>query len=148
MNGWARYSFWLCVFALVVGCGSPKQAPQDPEKGHVKRAASFASEYFMAHEHKMPESMDEVKEWAKKEKKAEDADFVSTRDEEPYVLIRGPSVALREKIGKDGLVYVAGQRVRGSELMSIEEAEALASTTGGRPAAGPQRRDKRGPHGR
>ena len=81
-------------------------------------------------------SYEELKAWAIKEGKAEDKDFLSTRDKEPYVVLysggakpkKGSPPILLEAKGKDGLKFVVKV---GSELPHPANDQYLQYTTGG-----------------
>jgi hypothetical protein len=79
---------------------------------HIKKVADLAIQFRSdtAHKGKVPKDLDELKAWAVKAGKAEEADFNSTRDNEPYVLIpSGMEVIVHEKTGQDGRKWMMGR---------------------------------------
>src|SRR5438093_12879577 len=98
--------------ALVVFCGtgcskSSTGTMQDPEATHLNKVCDLAEEFKNAKNGKAPADLNELKTWAIDNGKAQDADFISTRDKEPYVLRRtGKEVAIGEATGKDGRRFI------------------------------------------
>jgi hypothetical protein len=130
--GQARLGLFA-VFLLLTGC-SQKIEPQPlPLAEAVIRKLGSLYHDFGTTQHKKPANMEELKTWAKKLPKTrlaelgiEDAEaiFVSPRDKEPYVLVRGGpagpwQVIAHEKTGMDGKRYVV--TAMGSAL-EIEDA--------------------------
>src|SRR5437660_12676506 len=80
---------------------------QDPEALHLNNVGDLSVEFKKAKNGKAPADLNELKTWAIDNGKAQDADFNSTRDKEPYVLRRaGKEVAIGEATGKDGLRFI------------------------------------------
>jgi hypothetical protein len=119
------------------GCSSSSSRPlDDPEAAHMKKVADLILESKNAHEGMPPADIEELKAWATKEGKAEDKDFLSTRDKEPYVILyaggakpkKGLNPILLEAKGKDGLKYMVNV---GSELPHPANDQYLQYMTGG-----------------
>jgi len=92
---------------LSAGCAAGKapEGSKDPEAVHIEKVAQLTNkEYPPAHNRKKPRDINEVKAWAMKEGRAEESDFVSTRDGQTYVLNKGG--ALHEQTGEDGKKFV------------------------------------------
>jgi hypothetical protein len=74
----------------------------------MRHAAGLVGEYQQAgKKKKRPAKIGEVRDWAVKEGKASEDDFVSTRDKEPYVIAfttRG--LVIHEQDGKNGKCYM------------------------------------------
>jgi len=132
----------LLVGALLAlggaGCSSSSSSTsaQDPEAVHIKKVADLILESMKAHEQMPPADIEGLKAWAIKEGKAEDKDFLSTRDKEPYVILypgsgkpkKGSPPILLEAKGKGGLRYMVKV---GSEPPHPVEEQALNYMTGG-----------------
>jgi hypothetical protein len=108
------------VFA-VTGCfGGKNPSPNDPEAAHIIKVGDLVMEYETAHKAIPPANLDELKDWALNEGKALDKDFLSTRDNEPYVVEvsgggkpkKGSQIMVYESTGKSGKKYtsVAGSK--------------------------------------
>jgi hypothetical protein len=97
----------LLVLALLLGgCGGSGGSGVDKEKQHILNVVELAKQYETAAK-KKPTSIDDVKTWAVKEGKATEADFVSPRDQHPYVLMSGMmGLLVYEQTGKNGKVYM------------------------------------------
>jgi len=90
---------------LAAGCaaGQPKGPAKDPEAVHIEKVAQLANhEYPDAHHGKRPKDLNELKSWAVKEGKADEADFKSTRDDQPYALANG---IVHEQTGVNGKLF-------------------------------------------
>ena len=95
---------------LLWAAGCTPGAPSEPAEAlHIKKVYSLCNEYRGAN-NKAPASLDELKKWATAQGKAQDADFSSPRDGQPYVIVAVPPpinmVILHEQTGKDGKRYV------------------------------------------
>jgi hypothetical protein len=78
----------FCGLAVTVaGCGGPK-AVSDADKKHFLHVVELSQEYQTAN-NKKANSITELKDWAIKEGKASDEDFISPRDKKPYGLTNG-----------------------------------------------------------
>jgi hypothetical protein len=119
------------------GCGSSsKTSAEDPEAIHLKKVADLIEESMKAHQQMPPADIEELKSWAIKEGKAEDKDFLSTRDKESYVILypgsgkpkKGALPILLEAKGKDGLKYMVKV---GSEAPHPANDQYLQYSTGG-----------------
>ena len=78
----------ICALFLS-GCGKGgggSGALQSGEAEHIGKVNQFIVEYKKAHSGNDPKNIEEVKDWAIKEGKAEEKDFISTRDKKLYVL--------------------------------------------------------------
>jgi hypothetical protein len=104
------------------GCsGGKNPSSTDPEAAHIIKVAELVKEYETAHQEVPPGSLEDLKGWALKEGKAQDSDFVSTRDKDAYVLEvsgggkpkKGSQIMIHEATGKSGKKYtsVAGSNV-------------------------------------
>src|SRR6266849_2786743 len=77
----------LVVFgSLLTGCGKSALKEDSPEGQHLRKVADFCQEYA-ALKKKPLTQLNEVKQWAIKEKNATEDDFLSTRDKEPYGVV-------------------------------------------------------------
>src|SRR5437016_3303122 len=84
-----RLANGLMLAASLAGCGhSGGGGNVDKEKQHILHVVELAREYEAATK-KKPTKIDDVKDWAIKEGKGSDADFVSPRDQQPYGLMEG-----------------------------------------------------------
>jgi hypothetical protein len=118
---------------LALGCGGSGPS-EPPEAAHIGKVGQLATEFKNANSGNNPKNIDELKSWAEKNGKAEDSDFVSTRDHEPYVLdaqfmsrgggtavartmaSKGPLI-IHEATGKNGKKFVVqGVAPQGSEM--------------------------------
>src|SRR5438067_7994843 len=77
------FAFFLLSAA---GCGGSSNPNENPEAAHIKKVAALIPEYATAHEGNPPADIEQLKSWAVQNGKAEDKDFLSTRDKEPYVI--------------------------------------------------------------
>ena len=122
------------VFLVVVALGCGGSGPvESPEAGHIGKVGQLATEFKNVNSGNNPKNIDELKSWAVKNGKAEDSDFVSTRDHEPYMLdaqfmsrgggtaaktmaSKGPLI-IHEATGKNGKKFVVqGVAPQGSEM--------------------------------
>jgi hypothetical protein len=120
---------------FMVGCGGSSGPSQSPEAAHIGKVGQLITDFKAANRGTNPKNLNELKTWAVKNGKAEDVDFVSTRDNEPYVLepqamSRGgmaststlamapkTPVILHEATGKNGKKFVVqGLAMEGSEM--------------------------------
>jgi len=71
------------------------------------RVAKLSGEYVSANM-KPPSSLDDLKKWALKEGKASEEDFLSTRDQQPYLFSSGgmAGILIYEQTGKNGKCYI------------------------------------------
>jgi hypothetical protein len=124
--------YFLFPAVLVLGCGSSGPT-ESPEAAHIGKVGQLATEFKTANGGNNPKNIDDLKSWAVKNGKAEDTDFVSTRDHEPYVLdvqamshggtggaktmaSKGPLI-IHEALGKNGKKFVVqGVAPQGSEM--------------------------------
>jgi hypothetical protein len=112
---------------------SPLQE-DSPEGNRLGKVADLTREYAKVHNQKMPKEIQELRQWAIKEGKATEADFVSTRDHEPYGLSTGMGpgmVLVYEQTGKRGkrFVFLMGKVV---ELPSTEVDDKIKGFSGTR----------------
>ena len=117
---------FLSAVALAAGgCGGSGGSPQQTSEGeHLKKAAGLVSQYTMATK-KTPGKIEEVRDWAVKEGKAAEADFSSTRDNEPYGIASSTTgVIVYEKTGKNGKCYIL--RMGGVSEIPADEVQRVA----------------------
>src|SRR5438128_1487064 len=78
---------FLLFLAMTAGCGSGSGGgSRDPEAVHLDKVGSLLTEYRSDHKGNAPTKLDDLKKWAIDNGKAQESDFVSTRDKEAYVL--------------------------------------------------------------
>jgi hypothetical protein len=107
----------------LAGCGGPAPPKQSKEEEHIRKIPSFVSGYQAAMK-KQPDSLEEVRDWAVKEGKAKEEDFVSTRDKELYTIAyTGMGISVRETTGKDGKCYMMA--MGGVSEVSAENAKRM-----------------------
>jgi hypothetical protein len=108
----------VSLFPLVSGCSKPIE-PQAVPLAHdrIQKLASICRDFAVSQK-RQPANVDELKAWAKKLPKDKlavlgienvDEAFVSPRDQQPYVLVRGgPQMMIQahEKTGEGGKRYV------------------------------------------
>jgi hypothetical protein len=127
------------ILALAIGGCGPPSATIDKEKEHILHVRDLASQYTSATK-KPAKSIEELKDWAIKEGKATEDDFISTRDKQPYGLVSGMGVTIFEQTGKNGRCYLlqagAVREVGREQLPKITED--LGRSMGG--DRGPQRK--------
>jgi hypothetical protein len=138
------FTFFLLVGA---GCGSSSGPAGSTEGGHIKKVAALIPEFAAAHEGIPPANIEELKSWCVENGKAEDKDFLSTRDKEPYVVVvydggkpkKGTTPFVHEATGKNGMKFM----VNGGAVTEISE-QGLGYMTGGTKALpkGPGGRNK------
>ncbi len=139
----ACISFILFLF-LGAGCGGgASKGSRDPEANHLDKVGSLLSEYRSEHKGTAPAKMDDFKKWAIDNGKAQDSDFVSTRDKESYVLqpigSGGANVMVREATGKNGSKYVIISNSQGTApAEEMSETRLSYSFGGAPPMGGPQ----------
>ncbi len=110
----------ILLFPFVIGCGGGSRPGESPEAAHIGKIAQLITEFKSANSGNNPKNLDELKNWAVKNGKGDDPDFVSTRDKEPYVIehqamsrggataaSRGPLI-VHEAKGKNGMKFVVG----------------------------------------
>jgi hypothetical protein len=119
----SKFRIWPLVMPLGlvmlasggIGCrGGAKPSSQDPEAAHLVKVSDLVQEYKTAHQDNPPGDIEELKNWAIKEGKAEEKDFISTRDKQPYEIVvspgggkpkKGAPLMVREAVGKDGMKF-------------------------------------------
>jgi hypothetical protein len=102
--------YGLIGFALpivfVTGCLKPSSSETSPEIGHIRNVMLLGREYWTTHKQKTP-TIEQLREWAIKEKGAKEEDFISTQDGQEYLI--GPGmmggVMVFEAAGKGGVRY-------------------------------------------
>ncbi len=132
--------FILLVF-VGAGCGGgSSKASRSAEAIHLDKVGSLLTEYRAEHKGGAPAKMEDLKKWAIDNGKAQDADFNSTRDKEPYVLQTIGSgngqIMIREATGKNGNKYAImanSQSTAPAEEMSESR---LGYSIGGPPPMG------------
>ncbi|SRR5712692_10312158 len=144
--GAVRISVLFLALSLV-GCGGGAGSTTSAEAEHIVKVHALIGEFKSANGGNNPKNIEELKSWAVQNGKAEEKDFVSTRDNEPYVIepmamMREGSlggdmrfmagklpVILHEAKGKNGKKYVVhGSGGQGSEMSD----EGLNNLTKGR----------------
>ncbi len=123
----------LLLVSCFVGCGGGGSGPGvSGEAEHIGKVGQLIGDFKSDNSGNNPKNIDELKDWAIKNGKAEEKDFVSTRDKKPYVIepmamMRGGGpagdfmaqkmpVVLHEVEGKNGKKYV----VQGSATLGTE----------------------------
>src|SRR5690349_20780739 len=99
----------LLVLAIGAGgCGRGSSGDASDEAKHMRHAAGLVGEYQQAtKKKKQPAKIQEVRDWAVKEGKASEEDFVSTRDKEPYAIaFTTKGLVVHEQDGKNGKCYM------------------------------------------
>jgi hypothetical protein len=118
-----------------IGCGGGKNPiASDPEVAHIVKVAELVKEYETA-KGIPPESIEQLKTWALKEGKAQDSEFVSTRDKEAYVLevsgggkpMKGSQMMVHEATGKNKKKFMA----MGGSSVATEKDDAYFGYMGG-----------------
>ena len=140
---------FLLFFAMTAGCGGGTGGgSRDPEAVHLDKVGSLLTEYRSEHKGNAPTKLDDLKKWAVDNGKAQDSDFVSTRDKETYVLQTlgsggGGQIMIREASGKNGSKFVIMSNSQGTApAEEMSESRLTYSFGGGPPAIG-----KTGPEG-
>jgi len=98
----------ILPFTLAIsGCSRAPSADNfEKEKLHMIKVVGLAGQYTTATK-KPPTSIDAVKEWAIKEGKATEEDFIALRDKQPYGIAAGMGGAtVFETVGKKGRCYL------------------------------------------
>ncbi len=123
----------LLLVCLVSGCGAKSGPTTSPEAEHIGKVGELIGQFQADNAGSNPKNIDELKAWAIKNGKAEEQDFISTRDHEPYVIepmammrMQGMGmgamgsklpVILHEAKGMNGLKFVVqGSASRGDEM--------------------------------
>jgi hypothetical protein len=125
----------VILACFTVGCGGGGSEPSSSvEAEHIGKVGGLIEDFKSANEGNNPKNIDELKKWATQNGKAEDKDFISTRDNQPYVIepmamVRGGGpggamgkmamimpMILHEAKGKNGMIYV----VQGSAPIGTE----------------------------
>jgi hypothetical protein len=132
--------------SCMVGCGSGASGPgTSMEAEHIGKVAQLIGDFKSANSGNNPKNIEDLKNWAINNGKAEEKDFLSTRDKKEYVIepmamMRGAGpggefmaqkmpVVLHEAEGKNGKKFVIqGTAPIGSEMSD----EGLNSLTKGR----------------
>jgi hypothetical protein len=143
--------FWRTVtfFALIVlgGTGCSSSSGSSSEAPHIQKVAALIPEFTKAHQGTPPANIEELKSWAVQNGKAEDKDFLSTRDMEPYVIAvtgggkakKGSNPMVHEAKGKNGMLFMVNS---GTGQVSEISHQGLGYMTGGMPVKGPGGRTK------
>jgi hypothetical protein len=109
--------------AIATGCSSSGggSGKKPPEAEHMSKIPGFVNDYKSATK-KQPASLEEVRDWAVKEGKAKEEDFVSTRDKELYLIsFSGMGLMVCEQTGKNGKCYLLA--MGGVSEVSAEDAK-------------------------
>jgi hypothetical protein len=135
------------LLSVVLGCGgkSGSGPSSSTEAEHIGKVGKLLTEYLSSHMGTDLLDIEELKKWAIAQEKADESDFISTRDKKPYVLepmamggmpppgvklgrVRMPLI-LHEEQGKNGTKFaVPGNAMVGSEMTD----QALKTLTHGR----------------
>lgn len=144
-SGPVRAAAFLLI-SSIIGCGSGGSGPgTSVEAEHIGKVGQLIVDFKSANSGNNPKNIDELKNWAIQNGKAEEKDFVSTRDKKEYVIepmamMRGGGpggefmaqkmpVVIHETDGKNGKKYVVqGSAPVGSEMSE----EGLKNLTKGR----------------
>jgi hypothetical protein len=138
----------VLFLAQVLGCGGKSGPTTSAEAEHIGKVGELIGQFQAANSGNNPKNIDELKAWAIKNGKAEEQDFISTRDHELYVIEpmammraggqpgmnMGPMasklpVILHEAKGENGKKFV----VQGDDSMGSEmDDDALKYLTKGR----------------
>jgi hypothetical protein len=118
-------SIWAIVFPLglaIIGCNRGTSGlTHSAEEDHIRKIPGFVNSYKAATK-KQPSSLEEVRDWAVKEGKAKEEDFVSTRDKDLYAIsFSGMGLMVCEQTGKNGKCYLLA--MGGASEMPIEDAK-------------------------
>jgi hypothetical protein len=117
--------FSAATMALVGCSGGGGTTTSTPEGEHIKKIPGLVNDYKTAMK-KQPSSLEEVRDWAVKEGKAKEGDFVSTRDKELYgIAFSGMGVVVHEQTGKNGKCYIL--RMGGASEISAEEVRRIVA---------------------
>jgi hypothetical protein len=127
----------ILLLAQVLGCGGKSGPTTSAEAEHIGKVGVLIGQFQAANAGNNPKNIDELQAWAIKNGKAEEQDFISTRDHEPYVIepmamMRGGQpgpatdmgamasklpVILHEAKGKNGRKFVVqGSASQGNEM--------------------------------
>ncbi len=145
--------YGLIGFALpvlvVTGCGKPSSSEASPEVAHIRNVLLLGREYWTTHNQKTP-SIEQLREWAIKEKGATEEDFKSTRDGQEYII--GPGmmggVLVFEATGKGGVRYGTSP---GGNVQEVDEqnvqgwlgGQQSSRATRGQGGAAPEKKGKK-----
>jgi hypothetical protein len=72
--------------SFLSGCVGKAGPSSSPEAEHIGKVGQLIGQFQAANSGNNPKNIDELKAWAIKNAKAEEPDFLSTRDHEPYVI--------------------------------------------------------------
>jgi hypothetical protein len=135
----------LCFLVGGIGCkGGGPTGSRDPEADHLDKVGTLMSEYRAEHKGNAPGKLDDLKKWAVDNGKAQDSDFVSTRDKEPYVLKTFGSrsggqamVMILEATGKNSTKFVVmSSSQKSSPAEEMSDSRLNYSMGGGPPSIG------------
>jgi len=134
----------LFLVAALAGCGGGAGSTTSPEAEHIGKVSALIGDFKAANSGNNPKNIDDLKNWAIKNGKGEDKDFISTRDKEPYVIAPMAAggmpemgamaskmpIILHEATGKGGKKFaVIGSGTKGSEMSE----DAIKGLIKGRP---------------
>jgi hypothetical protein len=103
--GAARISV-LFLAAALVGCGGGAGSTTSAEAEHIGKIGALIGEYKSANSGNNPKNIEQLKDWAINQGKAEEKDFVSTRDKEQYVI---EPMAMMRSGGMGDMSMMAGK---------------------------------------
>ena len=126
----------LSMAPAVAGCNrAPSPDNFEKDKLHMLNALGLAGQYTTATK-KPWNSLEDVKDWAIKEGKAREEDFISLRDKKPYGLASGAGgTIIFETEGKSGRCYLyqagAFREVPQAQVEEMAKANAKAMANRG-----------------
>jgi hypothetical protein len=136
----AGISGLLLSVLFVAGCGkgSSGGGARSAEAKHLQHAAGLVGQYQVATQKQLVK-IDQVRDWAVKQGKGSEDDFLSTRDMEPYAIAfttRG--LVVHEQTGQNGKCYILST---GSvSEIPLEDARHLVEQMKFGPGGKPQRK--------
>jgi hypothetical protein len=117
---------FLSLTSASCSSNSVTNSADNPEAVHIKKVAALIKEFEKAHDGNPPTDIDQLKSWAVQNGQAQDNDFLSTRDKEPYVIStsggvkpkKGSSLIVHEAKGKNSMLFMANSGSGGANEIS------------------------------